>query len=111
LDPVSELAPLGTLGPDQASTGKQAQNHQQQPYSGLAIGHIALAHQHFQQQAEGIHQDMPFASFDLLATVITPKPSFSLVFTDGLSMLAALAVVARPARWRTCSRSTVFIGS
>ena len=43
-----------------------------------------------QKQAHSVHYDVPFASGYLLARVIASGPPFSVVFTDWLSMMAAL---------------------
>jgi len=47
---------------------------------------------------------MPFPAVDFLAGVITARPPFSVVFTDWLSMIAALGLSSRPAACRTLPR-------
>ena len=44
----------------------------------------------------GIHHNVTFASLYPLASVVTSRPPFSVVFTDWLSMTAALGLAARP---------------
>ena len=46
-------------------------------------------HRHRQQQSQGIHYDVAFSPFHLLACVVPSGPLFSAVFTDWLSMMAA----------------------
>jgi hypothetical protein len=47
---------------------------------------------------------MAFAAVDLLAGIITAPPPFSAVFTDWLSMMAALGLTSRPSSCRTMPR-------
>ena len=53
----------------------------------------------------GIYNDMPLSSGDFLASVIAPRPPFSVVFTLWLSMMAALGAEFRPSASRTMGRS------
>ena len=64
---------------------------------------------HRQQQAHGIHHDVPLASGYPFASVVALRPPFSVVFTDWLSIIqgyemAALGVASRPAASRTRPR-------
>ena len=59
---------------------------------------------HGQQQSHGVHHDVPLASGYPFASVVTPRPPFSVVFADWLSMIAALGVASRPATSRTRTR-------
>jgi hypothetical protein len=43
---------------------------------------IGLMHQHVQDHARGIYEDMPLAPLHFLAAVIPAGPPFWLVFTD-----------------------------
>ena len=52
---------------------------------------------HGQQQSLGVHPNMSLAALHFLAGVITPRPPFSVVFTDWLSITAPLGVDSRPA--------------
>ena len=49
-----------------------------------------------QEQPGGIHYYVALAPRYLLARVVAPRPPFSVVFTDWLSMLAALGVASLP---------------
>ena len=51
---------------------------------------------HRQEQPQGVHYNAAFTSRDLLAGVVAPRPPFSVVFTDWLSIMAALGVGSRP---------------
>ena len=65
--------------------------HQYQP-SAVAILNVGGMHYCRQQQP----QSVTFASLYPLARVVTSRPPFSVVFTDWLSMTAALGLAARP---------------
>ena len=62
----------------------------------VSILDVGRMHRHCQQQALGIHHYVALAPLHLLACVVTPWPPFSAVFTDWLSMIAALGLVRRP---------------
>jgi hypothetical protein len=49
------------------------------------------------EQSQRIYKKMSFSPVDLLARVVTVGPPFSVVFTDWLSMIAALGSRFRPA--------------
>ena len=53
----------------------------------------------------GVHYDVALASRHPFARVIASGPPFSVVFTDWLSMMAALGVASRPSLSRTTGRS------
>ena len=50
----------------------------------IPVLHVGWVHRHRQQQSVGIHHNMPFAAFHLLAHVVPSRPPFSVVFTDWL---------------------------
>jgi hypothetical protein len=50
-----------------------------------------------QEQPHGVYHYVPFAPRHLLASVIATRPPFSVVFTDWLSIMAALGVGSLPA--------------
>ena len=58
-----------------------------------------------------VDQSMTLASFDLLAGILTSRPADFRRFTLWLSMIAALVLVSRPARWRSAMTSAWFIRS
>ena len=68
-------------------------------------------HQDVHQQAVGIHQDVPLAAFHFLTPIVAAQPPFWLVFTDWLSIIAALGVGSRPCFTRVCSRRVVWTRS
>ena len=58
-----------------------------------------------QQQSYRVHGDVTLATHHLLTSIIATRPPFSVVFTDWLSMIAALGVGLLPSDCRTLGRS------
>jgi hypothetical protein len=61
--------------------------HQLRTIPVLDIGRVD---DHENQQADRVDEDVPLATIDLFARIVTVRPPFSVVFTDWLSMTAAL---------------------
>ena len=103
--PVHQLPPVAAVGPDETQAGKPSQqfaDHQPGPVPVLNVGGV----DHYgQQQPHGVYDDMPLPAGDLLARIVAPRPPFSVVFTDWLSMIAALGPGSRPSASRTIGRS------
>ena len=96
LGPLHQLAAVGPIGPDHLqSVLATHQAFQYQP-STVAILNVGGMHYRRQQQPQSIHHNVTFASLYPLARVVTSRPPFSVVFTDWLSMTAALGLAARP---------------
>jgi hypothetical protein len=85
-----------TVGPDELQSGEAALERLQEMLAALLILDVGLMHQHVQDQAQSVDEQMPLAPFHPLAAIIAAPPPISLVFTDWLSMMAALGVGSRP---------------
>lgn len=96
LCPVNQLACVATICPNQAQTRQEMLHLVEHQLGPVPILHIGGMDDYGQNQAQGIEQDMAFASVDLLACVISSEPRFSVVFTDWLSRTAALGSFSRP---------------
>ena len=90
------FAAVGPIGPDPLQPGEAAQQPAQHQLGAVPVLYVGRMHRHCQQQALGIHHYVALAPFHLLACVVTPGPPFSAVFTDWLSMIAALGLARRP---------------
>jgi len=102
--PVDQFPGVSPIGPDQLEPREfpdQLGQHQLGPVAVLDVGGM---HDHSQEQAQGVYNDVPLASLDLLAGVVAPGPPFSTVFTDWLSRIAAEGLGLRPAWTRTFRR-------
>jgi hypothetical protein len=84
LDPLNKTSFfVGTIGPDQLESGKEASQRFQQEFAALVILDICFVDQHVQDQAHRINKDMSFTPLDFLAAVIAASPPpFWLVLTD-----------------------------
>jgi hypothetical protein len=101
LDPSHQRAGVAPIGPYPAQPGPRRPGLLQNPPSTLPIGNIRRMHHRHQDQAQGVHQQMPLPSFHLLADVIASRPPFSVVLTDWLSTMAASGSSWRPDATRT----------
>jgi hypothetical protein len=75
----------------------------QQTLGPITVLHTGGRH-HGQHEPYGINQEVALAPFDLLAGVIPADPPFSVVLTDGLSMMPALGWRCLPIAARTSPR-------
>lgn len=105
LDPVDQLPSVSGVGPDQLKPGESPDQPVQNQLGPIPVLDISRMDHDSQQHADGVYNDMPFASRNLLARVIATRPPFSVVFTDWLSMMAALGVGSLPSASRTLGRS------
>ena len=94
--PLDQLSGVAAICPDQAQPGKPSGQLADDQLGPIPVLHVGWVHRHRQQQSLGIHHNMPFAAFHLLARVVPPRPPFSVVFTDWLSMMAPLGLGWRP---------------
>ena len=95
------------IGPDQPQPRKPAQQLDVTPAWRRPGPECWRMDTDGQKQVHSVHYDVPFASGYLLARVVASGPPFSVVFTDWLSMMAALGLVSRPwaCRSMACSVS------
>ena len=104
VSPTHQLPGIGTVGPNQLEARKATQELAEHQLGAIPILNIGGMDHHGQEQSQGIHYNVAFASTNLLARVVTPRPPFSVVFTDWLSIMAALGVGSRPSISRTLGR-------
>ena len=103
--PLHQSASIGGIGPDQLEPGEPGQQLAQHQLGAVPVLDVGRMYHYGQEQAGRIHYDVAFAPRYLLACVVAPRPPFSVVFTDWLSMMAALGVASRPSLSRTWLRS------
>lgn len=99
--PGFQSSRIPTVGPDQLQTRTTIFQLLQHELGAVAILNAGRMHHHGQHKSERIHDYVPLATRDLLARVIAPRPPFSAVFTDWLSMIAAEGSSFRPESNRT----------
>ena len=103
-DPLDQLSAIACIGPDQSQMGKPPYHFVYDQLRSISVLNISRMHHHGQQQPYGIHYDVSLSTVDLLAGIIATRPPFSVVFTDWLSMMAALGVGLLPSASRTAGR-------
>ena len=103
-DPLDQLSSIASIGPDQPHSGKSPSQFIDDQLRSISILNIGRMHHHRKQQPHGIYNDVSLSTVDLLASVIATRPPFSVVFTDWLSMMAALGVGLPPSACRTLGR-------
>ena len=102
--PLDQFPPIARVSPDQTHTPKASFQFRDNQLRSVSVLNVGGMHHHVQQQPHGIHYDVSLSTFDLLACVIAARPPFSVVFTDWLSMIAALGVGFLPSASRTAER-------
>ena len=105
LDPVNQLPSVSRVGPDQLEPRGSPDQPVQDQFGSMPILDIGGLDYDSQQHSHGVYDDMPFASHHLLARIIAARPPFPVVFTDWMSMMAALGVGCLPSACRTLGRS------
>ena len=109
LRPRDEWTGIPGIRPDQAQTGEALFQFWQHQLRAIAVLNIGRMNHDRQHQPKGIDHQVSFAPGHFLPGVVPARPPFSVVRTLWLSIMAALGVDGRPARWRTRSRNTPII--
>ena len=73
---------VATICPDQLEARETALQRREQEFAAVIVLKTGLMHQHMQDQPARIDQQMPLATLNFLAAVITANPPFWLVLTD-----------------------------
>ena len=103
--PGYQPAGVSRVRSDHLKSGKPAQQLGQHQLASIPVLNVGGMYCHGQEQSHGVYYDVALAPSDLFPSVIPPGPPFSVVFTDWLSMIAALGVASRPSASRTRGRS------
>lgn len=107
-DGGSHLRPLiSSVADDALDEGEQSARLAQQWLGTVAVLHIGGMHDHAEQQAKRVGQDMTLAPDNLLARVVAgrieSRAPFCAPFAVWLSMIAVVGLASRPARSRTAT--------
>ena len=103
--PVHQAPALSAAGPDALQTGQFGLDFAQHQLGSVSVLNVSPLHHGGPHQTQRIHQEVAFAPLYLLAGVIATDPPFSVVFTDGLSRMAAEGVGSLPSRTRSLVRT------
>ena len=109
--PMDQLPSVAPIGPDQLEPRVPSHQFAQHQFGSVAVLDVRSVDDNRQKQAKRINYQMALAARDLLARIIAPRPPFSVVLTDWLSMMAALGVGSRPSDSRTLGRKVSWMRS
>ena len=96
---------VGGISPDDLEPGEPVQQLDQHQLGPIPVLDVGGMNRYRREQPGGIHYNVALAPRYLLPRVVAPRPPFSVVFTDWLSMMAALGVASLPSLSRTWPRS------
>jgi uncharacterized membrane protein YedE/YeeE len=102
---------VAAVGPDQADEREEGARDLRRRSTAVAVLDIAGMGFDKQGASIAIDQSMTLAPRDLLACIVAARPPLSVVFTLWLSMIAALGLTSRAARWRSAMTRAWFIRS
>ena len=100
------LSSVGLVGPDDRQVREAPGERCQKQPGSLSVVPVGGEHGDGEQEAFGVDEDVALASVYALSAVVSPAPPFSVVFTDWLSMMAALGSLRLPVWSRSRPRST-----
>ena len=109
--PIHQLPSIAPISPDQLKPGKSPNKLGQHKLCSITVLDVCGVDHHCHQQTYGVNYDVALTPIDLLACIVATRPPFSVVFTDWLSMIAALGVGSRPSICLTLGRNASSIRS
>ena len=104
LRPIDQFPGVPAVGPNQLEAAELPDQFSQHQFGPVAVLDMGGMHDHGQEQAHGVYDDVSLAPVDLLAGIVAARPPFSAVLTDWLSMMAAEGLGLRPSWTRTFRR-------
>jgi hypothetical protein len=102
--PVHEASGIPAVGEDEFQSPESSSQALHQQLAAIAVLDVGGVHDQGQDQAQRVDQQMPLAPLDFLARVVPPRPPFSAVLTDWLSIMPTEGVGFFPAFRRTWAR-------
>jgi hypothetical protein len=99
--PLHKLSSISPVGPNQLEPRESPHQFRKHQLGSITVLDVGSVDHYRKQQSQGIHHNMALTARHLLARVVAARPPFSVVFTDWLSMIAALGVGSRPSISRT----------
>jgi hypothetical protein len=94
-NPLYEFSGIPTICPDEFEAHELLSDQVEQNLGAVTILDVCCMDYHNEYQSKSVYEQMPLASINLLASVISMEPPFSVVLTDWLSMIAALGSASR----------------
>jgi hypothetical protein len=102
-NPLNEFSGISTICPDEFEAHELLSDQVEQKLGAITILDVGCMNDHSKYQPQSVYEQVPLSAINLLASVISMEPPFSVVLTDWLSMIAALGSASRP----SVSRSSV----
>ena len=109
--PINQLTGVTSVRPYQLQVRKPSYQLIDDQLCAISVLDVSRMNHDGQQQPYGVHDDVTLAPHHLLTSIIATRPPFSVVFTDWLSMMAALGVGLLPSDCRTLGRSDLWTPS
>jgi len=103
--PIHEAPGIAAVGEDEFQSLESSSQAFHQQLAAIAVLDVGGVHDQGQDQAQRVDEQMPLAPPDFLARVVPPRPPFSAVLIDWLSMMPTEGVGFFPAFRRTWARS------
>ncbi len=110
-NPLEELSSITTICPNEPKAQELLPNQTKQELGTITILDVGGMHHYGNYQTHSIYEQMPLAPVNFLPGIISMEPPFSVVFTDWLSMMAALGSASRASVFRSFSRKALCIRS
>ena len=95
--PINQLSSISSVGPDQLHSGKTSFGPFKQEFGSISILDIGRMNHNREHEPHRIDKKMSLAPLYFLASIVSARPPFSVVFTDWLSTIPALGSSCRPA--------------
>jgi hypothetical protein len=95
-DPGNELSGVAAICPDEPQSHHGLFEERENEFGSIAILNVRRVNNDRDQQPKRIDEQVPLATIDLFARIVSVRPPLSVVLTDWLSMTAALGCRSRP---------------
>ena len=106
--PFRQRAAIRAISPNQPPPRHLARQFPQYRPGAIAVRHIRRGRYCRQRQPRRIYHNMTLAARHFFAGIVTARPTFSVVFTDWRSIMAASGSGWRPSLYRSCWRKAPF---
>lgn len=104
-DPFNQGARVSSIGPEQSKPHERVSEHRDDETCAVAVLNVASVYDDGDDEPERVDDQVPLATLDFLARIVTARAPREVVFTDWLSMIAADGIRSRPSLSRTSPRS------
>lgn len=89
-NPLEKFPGISAIGPNEPDAQEAVAYPSEKQFGSISVLYVGCMDDYSNNQSECVYEQMPFATVDFLAGIISMEPPFSVVLTDWLSMIAAL---------------------